>query len=437
MTSSGKLLRPIGFKPEEISALVNRDVVEQHAEEAAFLWLLRDGAAQAPNYNLQDLADLDERVEANIEGLRVAGDVGWEFCDASLDWQEPGEVFTAGVLAFGSSKLDRIQKVLKIGFLEPELGRALGSALGWLPFGITKRLAEWLMKSGNTKAMRIGLAGFAVHRQDPGSFLVDAISSTDPHLRARALKASGDLGRKDTIRLLVNALTDADEACRFYAAWSAVRIGQRNDSVFKVLHEIALHGKIYCELAADMLMRVLDVDLAKKWCRSLLKNPATARCALVGTGALGDPELIDDLLMLMEKDEFSRVAGEAFSMITGVDIEYEDLDGEPPEGFSSGPSEDFDDEDIAMDPDEDLPWPNPALIRDWWQAHFKDYRYGTRYLRGKKKDFPSLINAVVHGNQRQRKAAALELALREPEKPLFETRAPGKRQLMLLKQWIS
>ena len=93
MTPSGNIQRPIGFKSQEISALVNREVVEQHTEDASFLWLLRDDAVHAPNYNLQDLADLDERVEANIDGLRVAGDVGWEYCERGLEQEEPGEVF--------------------------------------------------------------------------------------------------------------------------------------------------------------------------------------------------------------------------------------------------------------------------------------------------------------------------------------------------------
>ena len=42
-------------------------------------------------------------------------------------------------------------------------------------------------------------------------------------------------------------------------------------------------------------------------------------------------------------------------MITGVDIAYEDLEGAWPEGFVAGPTEDPEDENVAMDPDEDLP----------------------------------------------------------------------------------
>ncbi len=68
-------------------------IIEQHAEEAAFLWLLRDSAINDPHYSLKDLAHLDDRVEANIDGLCIAGDDGWEICKEALDWEESGEIF--------------------------------------------------------------------------------------------------------------------------------------------------------------------------------------------------------------------------------------------------------------------------------------------------------------------------------------------------------
>ena len=103
-------------------------------EEASFLWILRDDAVRAPNYSVKDLADLDERVEANLDGLRVAGQFGWKTCEEALDVKEPGEVFTAGVLAFESGDNNCIQKVLEIGCTSAELERALISALGWISF---------------------------------------------------------------------------------------------------------------------------------------------------------------------------------------------------------------------------------------------------------------------------------------------------------------
>jgi uncharacterized protein (TIGR02270 family) len=108
-------------------------VLEQHAEEAAFLWLLRDSAVHEPHYSLYDLAHLDNRVEAHIDGLRIAGDEGWNILKQTLMWEDAGEVFAAAVLAFETGVEERIQAVLEAGSDDYELSRSLVSALGWLP----------------------------------------------------------------------------------------------------------------------------------------------------------------------------------------------------------------------------------------------------------------------------------------------------------------
>lgn len=77
-------------------------IIEQHAEETAFNWLLCDRAVYKPHYDLPDLEQIDDRIEANIDGLRIAGDEGWEICQEAMEVGEPGETFTAGVLAFES-----------------------------------------------------------------------------------------------------------------------------------------------------------------------------------------------------------------------------------------------------------------------------------------------------------------------------------------------
>jgi uncharacterized protein (TIGR02270 family) len=79
---------------------VINEIVEQHTEDAAFLWLLRSEAVSAPHYDLNDLSDLDNRVESHIDGLRVAGNAGREICQEALSWEKPEEIFAAGVLAF-------------------------------------------------------------------------------------------------------------------------------------------------------------------------------------------------------------------------------------------------------------------------------------------------------------------------------------------------
>jgi uncharacterized protein (TIGR02270 family) len=87
-----------------------------------------------------------------------------------------------------------------------------------------------------------------------------------------------------------------------------------------------------------------------------------------------------------------------------------------------------------MDPDEHLPWLDPALIRKWWTKHNSRFQKGTRYLLGKPMSIEWLRQVLRSGRHRQRAAAALELAIRQPGQPLFEVRAPGFRQQAVLKK---
>ena len=85
-----------------------------------------------------------------------------------------------------------------------------------------------------------------------------------------------------------------------------------------------------------------------------------------------------------------------------------------------------------MDPDGDLSWPDPDAVRKWWAARRGDFAVGTRYLVGRPMSPERLGQVLRDGYQRQRAAAALELAIRNPGQPLFEVRAPGSRQQRIL-----
>ena len=53
------------------------DICEEHVVDASFLWLYRDQGVRSPNYTAQDVAEVDSRIEAHLDGLRLAGEVGW------------------------------------------------------------------------------------------------------------------------------------------------------------------------------------------------------------------------------------------------------------------------------------------------------------------------------------------------------------------------
>ncbi len=338
-------------------------IVEQHAEEAAFNWLLRDAAVGDPHYSLNDLANLDDRVEANIDGLRIAGDEGWEICKEALALEEAGEVFTAAILAFESQNTDRIQAVLEAGSDDPELSRGIVSALGWLPYLKAEKFIQSFLDSGSPMLRRIGISASAVHRKDPGTYLTDALSDTNLLLKARALRAAGELGRRDLLSHIKVLGSDEDKICRFSAIWSACLLG--DVETISTLKSFTHSDFPYREEALKMVMRRMDISSALGWQKELSQNLGTIRSAQIGAGVIGDPVLIPWLIEQMSIPEHARIAGEAFTMITGVDIAYEDLERDWPEGFKAGPTEEPEDEAVEMDPDEDLPWPELELIKTW------------------------------------------------------------------------
>jgi uncharacterized protein (TIGR02270 family) len=162
----------------------------------------------------------------------------------------------------------------------------------------------------------------------------------------------------------------------------------------------------------------------------MAKDPALRRSAVVATGILGDPTSVPWIIGQMRSPEMSRLAGEAFATITGVDLEFHNLE--------QGSRPDAPEEEVAADTsidseyDSHLPWPEPELVECWWEAHAAGFAPGVRYLAGRPIAAESARHVLVSGRQRQRAAAAIELALLEPEAQLFEIRSRGRAQKLRL-----
>jgi uncharacterized protein (TIGR02270 family) len=407
-------------------------IVDQHSEEASFLWLLRDAAIAAPHYKLWELAKLDHRVEAHLDGLRIAGDAGWDRVKKQLEEKpEPGESFAAAVLAFESGKQDRTGLVQKLGTASLAVSRGLVSALGWMNYDRAEKSIQRLLAAEAPTLRRVGIAAAAIHRQNPRRALENALNHTDALLKARALRAVGELGLVDYLPTVRKNLTNENPACRFWAAWALALVSGDKDAVAQ-LQAISESGSPYRERAVQMATRRLEPGAAKMWQRRLSQNPKQIRLAVVSAGVLGDPEVVPSLIERMKNPLLARIAGEAFTMISGVDIAYLDLDTKKPEGFESGPTENPKDEDVSLDADENLPWSKPEAIENWWNKNQGQFSKGIRYFLGKSITLEWLYQVLREGRQRQRAAAALEIALRQRGSKLFEVRAPGFRQQKIL-----
>ena len=420
------------FSPAEIADDKADSVVSGHVDEATFLWSRRAAAVCAPQYRLKDLAKLDARLEAHLDGLRIAGERGWGLVKPAAEDGAPGAVFAAAVLAIESGHEERIAGALEAGLAAPRATRGLISALGWLPIERASGPIKALLTSDQAARRHLGLAGAAAHRKVPtGDVFPEALGSDDPLLRARALRVIGELGLVNSHLTCRANLRAKDPRVRFWAAWANALLDGHRDAV-ACLQAIAETGGPLAEKAAGMAMRRLPPNDAKVWIKKLIKELGKKRIAVIAAGAFADPEVVSFLIDQMKFPQTARVAGESFSLITGADIAYEDLDGEPPEDVRPAPDEIPQEEEAASRADLSLRWPDPALVQKWWNTRQGNFARGTRYLLGQPITPESLRLALKNGYQRQRAAAALELAILRPGRPLFEVRAPGRQQQGML-----
>jgi len=421
------------------------DVLAQHAEAAASLWLRRDRAVSEPHFRLLDLTKLDGQIDANLDGLRVAEDassnLGWHACEHELRWQQPGEIFTAAILA-GERNCD-LRFASVIASLDDSYRnfRALVSSLGWLATEHTESRINLWFSAGNNLNRSLAVAACAISGRDPGEELAAAIRTHDSLAQARALRAVGELARRDLLPVTQQFLAAIDPRVQFSAAWSVARLvsSDRANSILKGVVQLSVPGQQqeasptsnqYRSL--QLLLRRLPPREATTWLNQLSQKPEHLRSAIIGAGVLGLPDSIPWLLHLMQTPPVARIAGEAFTMITGLDLALHKFDAPWPPGFHAGPTEDPADNNIALDEDENLPWPDAPRLSAWWQKHSPEFQPGTRHLCGQPLTADWLEHILRHGYQHQRAAAALELALLRPDQPLFNIRAPGHRQQELL-----
>lgn len=402
------------------------ELAQRHADEAGFLWLLRDRAVVDPVHTLESLAFLDQRVEANLDGLRIAGDHGWEQACARVG-DGAGGVFAAGVLAIGRGSAEDLALVLDPAAADADFARGLVSALGWAPFSEAKRALDALLAPEQPPATQvIGLAGYTIHREDPGEALGRALASPDVQLRARAYRAIGQLGRADLLPSVRDGVTDEDESIRFEAARAAVLCGDR--AVAKVLWELASSGGRHASAACEMAVRTTSVDNSSKRLLQLAETPPSLRAAVSGAMALGAPRLVPWLLSLTSETSMARRAGYAFATITGIDWVQARATRSAPPDAPHRPSDDPADEDVSMHEDEALQWPDSKALEALWSARSSRFQPDVRSMLGQPMSRISLREVLRVATQPVRAMAAIELRLLEKEGAVQEVRAPGFRQ---------
>lgn len=405
-------------------------ILHQHIDEASFLAGLRDYAVRAPHYDLNHLTTLDNRIEAHLDGLRIAGPVAIETLLQQLNPNAQGEIFAVTVLAFETTNTAAMAQLAEHLRTHPDGASFMSAALSWLDWPRVEPWVEKLLGSPEALFRCIGLVVCGMHRHDPGAALLAGLSHADSGVLARAARTTGELRRRDLMAAIRAHRLHADENVRFWANWATAQMG--DEEALEQLRQFAERPGEHQGRALNVLLCWQKREASMAWLRTLAPNVEQRRLVIQGTGLLGDPVSVPWLIQQMGDLPHARVAGEAFSLITGADLALLDLELVDTPDYDAGPTDDPHDPNVAMDPDQDLPWPDPQLVQAWWQANQGNFQGGTPYLLGSPLSERQCLHVLRKGQQRQRIAAACALARFRPTEALFPTSAPARRQQRLL-----
>lgn len=398
---------------------------------------VRSVLVRAPHVRLLQLDRHDERIAAHLDGLAVAGAYGTERCVAALESPGAGEVFALAVRALEARDSRSWQHVLALVPALPAARRGAASALGWVTPATLQGVVRELLAAPAARERELGLAACRMHGVDPGQALQAALGDADAGLRAAALRCAGELGRVDLLDAARAAITDDQPEVVFWAAWAACLLGDRHASL-QVLGAAAQQPSPLAPRALTLALLASPFEQARELARRLSaagNGPTRARRALRVIGLLGDARFVPWLIENMQEPTTMRLAGESFSWITGADLARLDLETLTPPPLPEHASDDPVDDDVSLDEDDSLPWPDVARLRDWWQAQTglqAAATAGARLFAGSPCGLAATDEVLREGSQRMRSLAALWQCVLQPGRPLFQIAAPARRQ----RRWL-
>lgn len=418
--------------PEE---LILWDVVEEHFDEATFLFDQFESLLHHPMLTLADLErTVESRLLAHLDGLVVGGPLVAErlLIPALTQIGEDGAArITAAALA------------LIFGHLHAPVCAALLTENDTIQRAVQRacvlvRSAEvesWALdafsrsQSTRARAVLMPLIGAQLDERT----LAHCLDSDDPSLVATAAQVISRGAAKNFAPKILQLLRHEDLRVQDAALMAGLVWGLPQAST--TLHQRALGPEANADLMA--LYAMLTHPSPHPALIDLLSRPTHRNAALFALGFCGSPDvvpvLIDQIKQTQDSDPLAaKFAMQSIALITGMDLNDDayampkapsDEDAQDDETTAALPP--LEEENLAASllgpPEELLPLPSAHGIDRFWQGAQTVRSGRERFLRGKPLNEQASMDALQHGPLRIRHVLAQVLAIRTSGERMVET----------------
>ncbi|MBI5069873.1 MAG: TIGR02270 family protein [Deltaproteobacteria bacterium] len=397
------------------------DVVEEHLEEAAFLWSQWERALDSPTATpAQVAAGPEARLHAHLDALARLPFPLPPAMQPAAEEEDPGRFLANATAAVEAREGGAAAALPLLRSEQPRARAAVGRALALARRPGLEAELPGLLGSELPGARAAVLGAMCARRQVGGARLRELFAGADPELQVAVLRAVPEAGKAH--RDLVEGAYEAPSApARDAALEAGLLLGLR--SAHAAARRLAERKAPRLEVPLRVLAMAgeqEDVELLA----GLAALPEHRGAALRALGLSGWPRAVTACLPYLADPEEARRAGEAVALATGLRIEgiYRQDEPEGPEEPVPLELDDLE-ADLVPPPEAELPLPEPELVARWWKKEAAGFAPGTRHLGGKPWSPEWLVEWLRTAPMRQRHPVALELAVRSRGAWRLDTRA--------------
>ncbi|NHZ90404.1 hypothetical protein F2P45_15455 [Massilia sp. CCM 8733] len=407
--------------------MTNPLMLRQHATDVATNWWRRRQLIYAPGAGFDEIANLDGAIDAHLDGLREGGELAGQIVQSAYDkavanrcHDVAADAFVVLALSFLRDDPAVMLEAMNRMRSRPGFADAVDGLFGWFDSAAAMRLVLDNLSNEDALCRSAALAAWHVHRRQAGEEAgASALVATAPD--ALALHAIGQAGQTRLIGIALTALagTGPDDARHYAAARSALLLGDRKTAL-PALQACCTALTSWQGDAMKLVCAALPPGQLKPHLHGLDAHGGPAGLLVQAAGWSGDVAHIPWLLDKVADQQFAVLAGEAFVLITGLDLKANHM-------LTQAPA-------LSGKAARAGPVPDGGLLRDWWQANGQRYEQGTPYLLGRPRTHAWLRHILATGEQAHRELAALHLALLEPGMPYFPVLASAAIQMRQLER---
>jgi uncharacterized protein (TIGR02270 family) len=357
------------------------DIVEEHCDELQFLWTQRRNALRSSSFTERALRMLEERIEAHVDGMLVAGERMLELVEPCVVGEEEMPAFAAAFTLLRRGSPDGLRRVLD-AFQNPKgqalLGLRDGLAHGHsgpLPDQVTQQLTSLFMSAGPAVGAAAGEV-LAFH---------NAISPDPRHLE-RFVHAEDATARESGWRLAAYCGV-AIQPASYERGLRDEEAGVRRAALAAAAWTGSATFLPYCRsLAADpnpdtiealALFAAVAPPEEYQTVAAVASNPAAGPDRFRVVGAFAHPYFIEFLIKEMENPDpaAAAVASAAFEKMTDRSPGSQRRAKVSPDG--KPPADEFEAEFQEV-----VVLPDPARARKYWEELAPRLASSPRVCRG-------------------------------------------------------